>query len=223
MANPSSAISISIINKLIINKIPTFMENIQLLLKTRYSIDISKLKVDHICYRCNTKNEYVNMKEHLNNYGATLLIESMINGRPISTFKFVHSIEYNNGTIPLLELPCPSSNNKYKTGLQHIEVVLPASNTDQQQHMHPFLDNTSLDEFIRRNPLSKNLYGSMTYNKKAINSDVEIVFSDEEEECLFDQMSVKFHASSLENVIKYEIENDMVKHVPDDYFDDCKL
>ena len=97
------------------------------------------------------------------------------------------------------------------------------SNTDQQQHMHPFLDNTSLDEFIRRNPLSKNLYGSMTYNKKAINSDVEIVFSDEEEECLFDQMSVKFHASSLENVIKYEIENDMVKHVPDHYFDDCKL
>ena len=64
------------------------------------------------------------MKTHLNNIGANLLIESMINGRPISTYKFLKPVEYDGGSIGLLELPYPSATSKYKSGLQHIEVVL---------------------------------------------------------------------------------------------------
>ena len=222
----TTSVSTTLIDKLIISKIPLFMKNIQHLLKTQNNIDISNLQVDHICYRCNTKTEYIDMKDHLENWGATLLVESMINGRPISIFKFSNGIQYENGKVELLELPCPSSNNKYSSGLQHIEVVLPPRTTntttsvsDSSSNKQPFLDDVVLDEFMKVHAPTNNT-NNMKYNKKSINSDIEITFSNTGKGCLFDKMSCKFHAASLEDVVNYEIQQNMVESVPNNYFDD---
>lgn len=222
----TAAVSATLIDKLIINKIPVFMKNVQHLLKIQNNIDISNFQVDHICYRCKTKAEYIDIKNHLENCGTTLLVESMINGRPISIFKFSNGIQYDSGKIELLELPCPSNTNKYSSGLQHIEVVLPprtnitttpASNTSSNNQA--FLDDSVLDEFLKVQ-ISASNDNDMKYNKKSINSDIEITFSNDGKECLFDKMSCKFHAASLEDVVKYEIEHNMVEPVPTNYFDD---
>jgi hypothetical protein len=53
----------------------------------------------------------------------------------------------------------------------------------------------------------------MKYNKKTINSDLELLL------CNKTGATIKFHASALEDVVEYEIENGMVENVPQNMFD----
>ena len=52
-------------------------------------LDVEKYPLDHICYRVETMDEYREKKIALESFG-TLLIESMVNGRLISTFKLLN-------------------------------------------------------------------------------------------------------------------------------------
>ena len=86
--------------------------------------------LDHACWRVQTKEEYLETKKRLldndSNCGQNqLLIEAMINGRPISAIKLSHPIQWRfyklkfdcltgklkeeQGclNIPVIELPCP--------------------------------------------------------------------------------------------------------------------
>jgi len=141
-------------------------------------IDVSTFFLDHICYRVETAEEYERYKNMLADYG-TLLSETMVSGRLISTYKLHEPIVYKDRRIPLLELPSPKPGKHYSKGLEHAEFVI----------------DTSFENFMAMYPEvqfeTKDL-------KKEINPDIRISF---------DGYSVKFHQQSLEEVIKFEQNN----------------
>ena len=61
-------------------------------------LKVDNYELDHICYRVTSNNEYKTKKEELTNFGE-LLVESMVNGRLISTFKLHEPILFKNRKI----------------------------------------------------------------------------------------------------------------------------
>ncbi len=139
------------------------------------NIDISLLKLDHICYRVATKKAYSEKKNKLLQIGQ-LLASGMINGREISTFKLNQPIGYKNRKIFILELPSPKLNSPYPQGFEHVE----------------FVTDCSLEKF-------QEIYSFVDFDQKAMtkkfNRDLRISFGN---------ISVKFHEQSLESVIQTE-------------------
>lgn len=138
-------------------------------------IDVSDCYLDHICYRVATLSEYETKKSELSKLGE-LLIESMVNGRLISTFKFHSPIIYKDRKIDVIELPAPKPNKTYKSGLEHVE----------------FVTTKTLKEFVE-------LYPHLTFETsgidKKINADVTLHFG---------EYCIRFHRQTLEDVIKEE-------------------
>lgn len=81
------------------------------------------LKCDHICYRVSTTEEYNFYKTSLAMHGE-LLTESLINGRAISTFRLISTIQTDCHEIPLVELPSPKQGTCYPTGFEHAEFTI---------------------------------------------------------------------------------------------------
>ena len=147
----------------------TIFQNLQ-----QINLDVSNYELDHICYRVETEKDYQEKKIQLSDLGE-LLVESLIGGRPISTFKLNDPIEYLEREIYLVELPAPKSGSKYQEGFEHVEFVI----------------DKSLEEF-------KAQYQAIDFDEKGfqkeINADLRIGFG---------KSSVKFHEHNLEYVIKY--------------------
>ena len=99
-------------------------------------------EVDHIGWSAATLEEYVSVSEVAEEAGAKKLIETMIRGRPITTFelaeplKFVTSKDLHLGNffsmlseppnefrIRLLELTAPKPGRPTQSGWDHIEVL----------------------------------------------------------------------------------------------------
>lgn len=138
-------------------------------------LDVEKYELDHICYRVESMSDYKIKKEELINFGE-LLIESMVNGRLISTFKLHEPIIFRNRKIYLLELPSPKSSHSYKSGLEHVE----------------FVTNLPLQKIVDRYPqYSFEVYGI----HKKINADVTLKLG---------EYCIRFHNQNLEEVIKQE-------------------
>ncbi|MBC7427028.1 MAG: VOC family protein [Bacteriovorax sp.] len=131
--------------------------------------------LDHICYRVATEDEYQTKKIELLDHGD-LLIESMVNGRMISTYKLHSPILFNKRIIDVLELPAPKPGAKYMSGLEHVE----------------FVTTEPLRNLVIRYPALKfETYGI----DKPINADITLKF---EGQC------VRFHNQTLEDVIAEE-------------------
>lgn len=96
------------------------------------NLDVTSFPTDHICYRIETPDHYITIKEFVGEYG-TLLSENIINGRPIATFKLHTPIPHEHGLIPCVELPSPK-NKHYPEGFEHIEYVVPSMVALQEQH-----------------------------------------------------------------------------------------
>lgn len=137
-------------------------------------IDVSRLELDHLCYRVETWERYEVLKKMLETE-AELLKETMINGRPICTYKLKEAIRYEAREIWVLELPAPKDGSPYQEGFEHVEFVI----------------DTSFEDFMQR-------YPHITFDTKAmgkaINPDIGIEH---------DGARVKFHHNSLEYVVKY--------------------
>jgi len=137
-------------------------------------INVSHYELDHLCYRVETIERYKELKEACSTIGS-LLTETLINGRPISTFKLHEPIHYQGRAIELLELPSPKPGSPYAEGFEHVEFVI----------------DEDLDSFVARYPqLSFDTRGM----KKAVNPDVRLAYG---------PLSVKFHRHNLEYVIRY--------------------
>ena len=150
----------------------TFLDRLLNLL-SKAGIDVSKLYMDHICYRVEGEADYHSLQTQLLNHGL-LISDKIIGGRPISVIKFDESYCYNERKIDLLELPSPKNGRPYPQGYEHVEFVV----------------ETDLNAFIESYPtIDFDLKGM---NKK-INRDVRIQF----EGC-----SAKFHEHSLKYVIE---------------------
>lgn len=152
-----------------------FLENIFLKLK-EIELDVEQYVLDHICYRVETMNEYQLKKEELSSLGK-LLVESMVKGRLISTFKLYNPIIFREREIFLIELPSPKSSHFYKSGLEHIE----------------FVTKLPLQKIIERYPqYSFEIFGI----HKKINADITLKLG---------EYCIRFHNQNLEEVINLEL------------------
>ncbi|MBI2573260.1 VOC family protein [Candidatus Woesearchaeota archaeon] len=140
-------------------------------------IRVDEFPIDHICYRVPSVEEYGDMKEFLAKQG-TLLVETPINGRPISTYKLTAPVQYDNPsgfTIPCIELPAPKTGRTHAQGFEHAEFVVPSA--DRFAQMYP------QHTFKTDNPGGNNLTLSLD----------------------LDWFVAKFHEQPLEVVIQREL------------------
>lgn len=138
-------------------------------------LDVDNYELDHICYRVESVAEYKIKKLELANFGE-LLVESLVGGRLISTFKLNDPIIFRNRKIYLIELPSPKSSHSYKTGLEHAE----------------FVTKLPLQKIVDRYPqYSFEIFGI----HKKINADITLKLG---------EYCIRFHNQSLEEVIKME-------------------
>lgn len=73
---------------------------------TQYKINIESFIPDHICWRTECIDEYIQTNEIINKQ-ANLLSEAEINGRMISTYQLQNPILYKRYSIDCLEIPAP--------------------------------------------------------------------------------------------------------------------
>jgi len=139
------------------------------------NIDISKLELDHICYRVSNNEKYNSLNKEILKYWKQLS-ENTISNRKIATYKLNEPIIYNNRKIYILEIPAPKEWSEYLDWFEHIEFVIKDS-------FENFIKNNSNINFVTKDLSKKN------------NPDIKIKY---------DKWSVKFHMDSLENVIKKE-------------------
>lgn len=162
------------IHKILKNPQP-FLDNLFQDLK-ELNIDVENFELDHICYRVETQEKYNELKNLMLEI-SSLLSETLISERPISTFKLFKPISYLDRDIWLIEIPAPKAGSFYIEGFEHAEFVI-----DQQ-----------LESFMT-------LYPNIEFNTKSItkplNPEIGVKMKNS---------NVKFHELSLERVC--EIEN----------------
>ncbi len=129
--------------------------------------------IDHICYRTESLKEYEKVKSDFS-IGHELLVESMVGGRMIATFKLSQPFKYKDFIIPLIEIPAPKKGRVSQSGFEHVEIVVKESFKELKEKF------SHLD--VKTHSLTK-----------AINPELEVEFKD---------MSIKFHHQSLEEVIE---------------------
>jgi predicted metalloenzyme YecM len=137
-------------------------------------------EMDHICYRVATKAGFVGLMHMLGDEtdGAELLGMTMVNGRPIATFKLPQALKVGRWTIPCLELPAPKPGSNYENGLEHVELVV-VGKLQEFQARHPDIE-FGTDGMI-----------------KTINPELSLKNPDL-------NLSVKFHTKPLADVVAIE-------------------
>lgn len=81
------------------------------------------VQIDHMCYRTTSTENYEGKKAELASV-SKLLGETVINGRPISTFRLNEPIMHLPWRIDAIELPAPKAGSEHQEGLEHVEFVL---------------------------------------------------------------------------------------------------
>lgn len=80
-------------------------------------------QLDHMCYRTVSNANYIEKKTQLLMVG-TLLTETIVKGRPISTIRLAEPVVSGNWRVDCIELPAPKPDSRYTEGLEHVEFVL---------------------------------------------------------------------------------------------------
>lgn len=80
-------------------------------------------QIDHMCYRTTSLENYEAKKQELAGV-SKLLAETMINERPICTFRLHDPVLHDKWRVDAIELPAPKEGATYPEGLEHIEFVL---------------------------------------------------------------------------------------------------
>lgn len=142
-------------------------------------IDVSRYELDHLCYRVETQDQYLEMKHQLGSAGKCLG-EHLIGGRPIATYKLHFPIvfEFRDRTrsIACVELPSPKSSSPYVRGLEHAEFVI----------------DESFEEFMEKySYLNLSIQGM----EKKHHPQIQLKFGGK---------TVKFHHMALDKIIELE-------------------
>lgn len=182
---------------LILGDIETFIINIKV--KAPKSLPLSNYEMDHICYRCSSKELYKEKLKQLNEFGDSL-VEGMIGGRPITILKLYEPIECQGYQIHQLEIPCPKVGSYYEDGLEHAEFVIGNINDDPH-------DNRLLQEMIKE-------YPDIKFDTRAIDKDINADISLK----IDDTTSIKFHVRPINEIVEYEKKHNIVIPVPANYF-----
>ena len=169
-------------------------------------LNLHGYEIDHICYRCDSKREYLRMRLELSLAECNHLHEGMIGDRPISVFEFNPPLQCGEWTVRCLELASPKAGRAHFHGLEHAEVVIGTAATAQGcLNSKPLLE-----EFVSRCP--PGLVFDFKAADKEVNADVSLD--------LGDNVSLKFHVRPLYEVCMFEMEQGRVESVPDDYYDE---
>ncbi|HPI40737.1 MAG TPA: VOC family protein [Pseudobdellovibrionaceae bacterium] len=87
------------------------------------NIDLDRFTLDHLCWRVDNEIHYVKTKKTLSTLGV-LLTETLVNGRPIATYKLDKPIVYKKQSIRVIECPAPKEGSNYPNGFEHAEALL---------------------------------------------------------------------------------------------------
>ena len=88
------------------------------------NIDISGYPVSHLAYRTETHEEYLVMRERIENH-CVANIENVWNGRPISKMLLLSPLNLGDDfEVSLIELIPPVHRRVYKMGLEHLGIVV---------------------------------------------------------------------------------------------------
>lgn len=131
--------------------------------------------MDHLCYRVATQERYEAMRDRLSS-AAQFLGETVVAGRPISTFELHDYLTAGGWTVPYLELPAPKDSSPYAEGLEHAELVVLGG----------------LDRFARR-------HADLAFDTKGLQKDTNPELS-----LKLDGVAMKFHEQSLGAVVRIE-------------------
>ena len=153
----------------------TFLQKLEQILIDNKVVIESHWDIDHLCYRVGSLEKYEALKKEFTSF-STLLIESSVNGRMISTFKLQQPVRYKNWRIDVVELPAPKAGKVTIEGFEHVEVVSDLSFEELRERF----SHVKLDE------------GGLS---KKINQELELCFGD---------INLKFHPLSLESLINIE-------------------
>ena len=145
--------------------------------------------VDHLCYRAASLPEYLSLKAELARHGV-LLVEGMIGGRPIATYRLHQPLCWQALSVPCIELAAPKPGRSHQAGLEHIELVVP-----------------SLHELVANHPGLPFKTGNIDDGR---NPDVGLMLPSGQ---------IKFHLRPLSEVIDEELRSGAVVPVPTDYYD----
>ncbi|UXB12298.1 VOC family protein [Aeromonas dhakensis] len=153
------------------------------------AIHPAAIEVDHLCYRAATLVEYQTLKGLLATHGD-LLVEGMIGGRPIATYRLLQPVPHAHGSVPCIELAAPKPGRSHQAGLEHIELVVP-----------------SLDALLAAHPEVAFKTGNLNDER---NPDVAVMLASGQ---------IKFHLRTLAEVIEEELASGAVVPVPAGYND----
>jgi predicted metalloenzyme YecM len=107
----------------VIGDYPTFLDDILGRVEDE-GFDLGDfVQIDHMCYRTVSAKNYEAKKAELASV-ARLLGETMVNERPISTFRLNRPVIHTPWRIDAIELPAPKPGSEHKEGLEHVEFVL---------------------------------------------------------------------------------------------------
>lgn len=206
----------------LIGEVETFVETIHATLLEQGLDCIARgYEMDHVCFRCETVEEYHGMLEGLVPRFGRVLVEGMIGKRPIATVLLHEPIQTPSGySVSCLEIPCPKAGRPYASGLEHAEIVV-------GQAPDGVAGNAVLKRFMAEHA-SIFTFDTRAMDK-AINADVCVSFETDKDFSLHSRasatagatakkISVKFHQRPLYEVCAYELEHDAVEAVPEGYF-----
>lgn len=100
-------------------------------------IDLSLYQIDHLAVRMNQIDTAEKWKGLLLDK-ATLLKESIVNGRPIGLFTLDQAVKFCRQNVKIVELPFPKDKIYPEEGWEHIEIVF------------PFLVGETVEQWIER-------------------------------------------------------------------------
>lgn len=196
----------------VISPVGPFLTQATQFILEKTSIPIRSLEIDHICFRCASKEEYTRIIGDLVPEHGELRIEGMIGGRPIATIALHEAIAFESWKIGCIEIPCPKPGREYASGLEHMEVVIAPLLSSDAQPATPHHSKPHLEAFVRQ--YAGDGVSALTFDTRAIdkevNADVSLSVSSD--------ASVKFHLCSLLDVTGMEKREGLVEPVPGDYF-----
>lgn len=105
--------------------------------------------IDHLCYRAASRSEYLHLRSELASQGE-LLVEGMIGGRPIATYRYHQPVMAGDACVSCIELAAPKPGRTHQCGLEHIEMVVPS--LEALLVAHPALPFRTDNQHDPRNP-----------------------------------------------------------------------
>ena len=158
--------------------------------------------IDHVCYRCETEEQYHDAVALMVGAGHEVAGTSIIGGRPISTIRLKKPIKWKKWEIPAVEIPMPKPGRPKRKGWEHAEVALM---TDGDGKPLDFKGTDELEKLIYRHQLPRGM--PVPWDRKGMDKDINAEVSTD----LGSYMCVKFHNRPLLEVVEYELAHGMAQ------------